>query len=145
LNVGQRLTNHCIVAIADCGGALSVNVAQDIDSVLQIRQHRLAQCAVKISVYLRVFQKIAGFESRAKIRSRKKLIMFAVNFTAARRSRGAGDRIEKIDGLSERFDQRGLACTRWRGDDEENSVAAKLITQGFELAPGSFPVRLCRR
>ena len=96
-------------------------------------------------MHLRMFQKIAGFEFRAKIRIRKKLIMFAVNFTAARRSRGAGDGIEKIGGLSERFNQRGFARARWRGDDEENSVAAELFTQGFELAHESSRVRLCRR
>src|SRR5260370_15297787 len=108
-------------------------------------QEGVGECAVKIGVYLGVLEKIAGFESRVKIPSRKKLIMFAVNFTAARRSRSAGNGIEKICGLSQRFNQRGLACARWRGDDEENSLAAKLVTQGFELAPGSFRVRLCRR
>ena len=71
--------------------------------------------------------------------------MFAVNFAAARRSRAAGDGIKKIGSLSQRFDQRGLTRARWRGDNEENSVAAELVTQGFELARGSSPVRLCRR
>ena len=154
-----------------------------------------------------MFEKTAGFESRVKIRIRKELIMFAVNLAAAWRSRGAGDRIEKIGVLSECFNQRGFACARWRGDDEKNSAAAKrrdigfrksstltsdgdsvrrqgchvgkakhlwfneraektdlrfcsrdsrdqndtldchlgCFTQGFEPAPGSFPVRLCMR
>jgi len=47
--------------------ALSIDIDQDIDPVLQIRQDRLAQCAIKISVHLCVFQKIAGLESREKI------------------------------------------------------------------------------
>ena len=70
--------------------------------------------------------------------------MFAVNFTAARRTRGAGDRIKKIASFPQRFDQGGLACARWRGDNEKNSVAAELFIQGFELARGSSRVRLCR-
>src|SRR5260370_12137465 len=106
------MTNDWIVAIADGGGALSVNVDQDIDSVLQIGQHRVAQCPVKISVYLRVFEKIAGFESRVKIPSRKKLIMFAVNFTAARRSRSAGHGIEKISAFSQPSNHLGLPCSQ---------------------------------
>ena len=71
--------------------------------------------------------------------------MFAINFTGPWRSRRAGDGIKKIGSLSERFDQRGLARARWRGDNEENSVADELVIQGFELARGSSPVRLCRR
>jgi hypothetical protein len=71
--------------------------------------------------------------------------MFTVNFTAARRSRGAGDGIEKIRAFPERFNQRGLARTRWRGDNEENSVAAEPFIQGFELVPESSQARLCRR
>jgi len=76
-------------------------------------------------VHLRVFEKIAGFEFRVKIRIREELIMFAINFTTAWRSRSAGDRIEKIGILSQRLNQRGFACARWRGDDEKNSAAAK--------------------
>jgi hypothetical protein len=39
----------------------------------------------------------------------------------------------------------GLSRTRWSGNDEENSVPAESVTQGFELARGSSPVRPCSR
>ena len=65
-------------------------------------------------MHLRVFQKIASFESRVKVRIREELIMFAIDFTAAWRARSAGDRIEKIGVLSQRLNQRGFACARWR-------------------------------
>jgi hypothetical protein len=34
---------------------------------------------------------------------------------------------------------------RWSGDDEENSVPAESVTQDFELARGSSPIRPCSR
>ena len=53
-----------------------------------------------VSVHLRVFQKIPFLDSLAEICIGKKLIILAVNFAGARRSRGAGDRIKKIGGLT---------------------------------------------
>jgi hypothetical protein len=39
----------------------------------------------------------------------------------------------------------GLSRARGSGNDKENSVPAESVTQDFELARGSSPVRLCNR
>src|SRR5437762_7635716 len=96
-------------------------------------------------MHLGVLEKISGLHSRAKVGVRKKLVIFAFNFTAARRSRRARNRINKVRSLAKRIDQRGLACARWRRNDKKNSVTAELFTQDFGPAPESFPVPLCRR
>ena len=59
-----------------------------------------------ISVHLRMFEKIARFDSRAKICFGKKSVIFAVSFAGSRRSSGAGNGIKKIRSLAQRFDQR---------------------------------------
>jgi len=71
--------------------------------------------------------------------------MFAVNFPGPRRSRRAGDGIKEISGFSQGLNDSGLSRTRWSGNDEENSVPAESVTQDFELARGSSPVRPCSR
>jgi len=71
--------------------------------------------------------------------------MFAVNFTGPWRSRRAGDGIKKVSGFSQGLNDRGLSRARWSGNDEENSVPAESVTQDFELARGSSPVRPCSR
>ena len=71
--------------------------------------------------------------------------MFAVNFAGPRRSRRAGDGIKKVPGLSQGLNESGLSRARWSGNDEENSVPAESVTQDFELARGSSPIRPCNR
>ena len=71
--------------------------------------------------------------------------MFAVNFTGPWRSGGAGDGIKKVSGFSQGLNDSGLSRARWSGNDEENSVPAESVTQDFELARGSSPVRPCSR
>src|SRR5438874_12014243 len=92
-----------------------------------------------------MLEKISGFHSRAKIDVGKKLIIFAFDFTAARRSRRARNGIKKVWSLAKRVNQRGLARTRWRRNDKANSVTAELFTQDFGLAPESFPAPPCMR
>src|SRR5437867_10936436 len=92
-----------------------------------------------------MLEKISGFHSRAKIDVGKKLIIFAFDFTAARRSRRARNGINKVRRLAKRVNQRGLARTRWRRNDTENSVTAELFTKDFALAPESSPATPCRR
>src|SRR5262249_13737433 len=92
-----------------------------------------------------MFQKIASVDSYMKICRGKKSVMFAVNFTASRRSRCARDGIKKIRVFSQRLNDGSFSRARWSGDDEENSVPAELITQDFALAPGSSPSRPCSR
>ena len=75
----------------------------------KIRHERFAKRAVKISVHLGVLQEIAGIDSCMKIRLGKKSIIFAVNFTGARRPRRAGNGINEVSGLSQRFEQSGLS------------------------------------
>ena len=71
--------------------------------------------------------------------------MVAVNFTSPGRSRRAGDGIKKVSGFSQGLNDSGLSRARWSGNDEENSVPAESVTQDFELARGSSPVRPCSR
>ena len=71
--------------------------------------------------------------------------MFAVNFTGPWRSCRAGDGIKKVPGFSQGLNDSGLSRARWSGNDEENSVPAESVTQDFELARGSSPVRPCSR
>ena len=114
-------------------------------AIFQIRQDRFPQCAVKIFVHFRVFQKIAGIDACMKICCGKKSVMFAVNFAGPWRSRRTGDGIKKVSGFSQRLNDSGLSRARRSGDDEENSVPAESITQDFGLARGSSPVRPCSR
>ena len=132
-----------VVAAPNGGGALCVDVDQNIHSVFQILQNRFAYCAVKILVHLRVLQKIAGFDSRVKIRRRNKSVILAVNLAGARCSRRARNGIKEIWIFAQRLDERGLSRTRWSGNDEENALAAELATQGFAPARESSPIRPC--
>jgi hypothetical protein len=98
------------VAITNSGCALRVDVDQNIPSVFQVGQNRLAQGPVIISVHACVFQKIPSFHPRLKIRAREKLIIVALNFAGSRRARCAGNGVKEIRSFTKRFDQRGLAC-----------------------------------
>src|SRR5207248_8564134 len=69
-----------------------------------------------------MLEKISGFHSRAKIDVGKKLIIFAFNFTAARRSRRARNGINKVRSLAKRVNQRGLARTRRRRTSNVNTI-----------------------
>ena len=69
----------------------------------------------------------------------------AVNLAAAWRSRRAGYGIKEVPGFSQRLNDSGLSRARWSGNDKENSVPAESVTQDFELARGSSPVRPCSR
>ena len=71
--------------------------------------------------------------------------MFAVNFTGPWRSRRTGDGIKKLSGFSQRLNDSRLSRARGSGNDEENSVPVESVTQDFELARGSSPVRPCSR
>jgi hypothetical protein len=76
-------------------------------------------------VDLRVLQKISLLNPQTKICIGNKLIVLAVNFTGARRSGCARDRIKKVRGLTNPFDECGLTRARWSRNHKENSVAAE--------------------
>src|SRR4030095_2092274 len=96
-------------------------------------------------MHLRVLQKIVSIDACMKICRGKKPVMFAVNFTTPRRSGRARDGIKEVSCFSQGLNDSGLSRARWSGNDEENSVPAESVTQDFELARGSSPVRLCSR
>ena len=144
-NIGQRLANEWIVAVANGGRALGVDVDQNIDAVFQIRKQRFAQRSIIISMDLRVFEKIAGLRPRVKIGGGQKLIIFAFNLSGAWRPRRARDRVNKIGALAKGLDECRLSCAGWRGNDEKNSVTAELFIQGSGLAREFSPAPLCRR
>ena len=122
-NIGQRLADKSIVALADRGRALRVDVDQHIDAAFQICHDRFAQRAVILSVHLGVLQKLSRLDPGEKICLGKKLIIFAIDFAGARRARRAGDGINKFGRLAERVTERRFARAGWRGDDEKNSVS----------------------
>ena len=96
-------------------------------------------------VHSRMFQKFARLDSREELRLGQEMIILAFDFAGARRPRRAGNGVNEIRRLAQRIAQRRLAGARWRGDDEQNSGAGELITQGFGFVRGSSPSRLCRR
>src|SRR3954470_20065495 len=91
-----------------------------------------------------VFEKIAGGDSSKKIFFGNEMVIVAFDFPGARRPRRARDRVNKIRCLAERGTKRRLPCARRRGDHEQNSGPAELLTQGFGSARGFSPIPICR-
>ena len=77
--------------------ALRVDVDQNIHfQFFKFVNDRFAQGAVMVSVHLCVLQKFSRFrDALAEIRLGKKLIILAIDLAGSRRTRGAGDGINK--------------------------------------------------
>src|SRR6478672_5656578 len=97
------------------------------------------------AVDARVFEKIARRDASEKFFFRDEMIIVALDFSGAWRARRARDRVNKIRRLAERGTERRLSRARRRGDHEQNSGAAKLLTQGFGFARGFSPIPICRQ
>ena len=93
---------------------------------------------------LGVLQKLSGLDAREKIRSGKKVIIFAIDLAGARRASRAGDGVNEIGRLAESVTERRFPRAGWSGDDEKNAVAAEFLTQDFEFVRESSPLRTCR-
>ena len=119
-NIGQRLPDKFVVAIADRGRALGVDVDQHIDALLQIGAAAApARCRNNARAPWRARGIRPPPRARRKFGLGKKMIIFAVDLAGARRARGAGNRVNEIRRLAERVAEGRLAGAGRRGDDEQ--------------------------
>src|SRR5438067_8536709 len=94
-------------------------------------------------VHFGMLEEFAGFHAREKIILGKEAVILALNLTGARGTGCAGNRINEIGSLAERIAQCRFPCAGWRGNDKQNSVTRKLVTQGFALVREFSPARSC--
>ena len=92
-------------------------------SVFQIGQRSVcAMCRNDAPCTFACSRNSPARDSRAEICLGKELIILALNFAGTRRTRRAGNRINKVGRLANRFTQCRLARARWSGDNKKNSA-----------------------
>src|SRR5947209_1819772 len=96
-------------------------------------------------VHFGVLEKFVRLNPAAKFFFANEAIIFALDFTRARLARCAGNGVNEIRRLPERFAQSGFTRARGSGNDKQNSAAREMITQGSGFVREFFPAPPCSR
>ena len=107
------------------GGALRVDIDQNIDAVFQIGPESV--CAMSRNNAPCTFACSRNSPASTRVEKflfGKEMIIFAFDFPGARRARRAGNGVNKVRRLAKRIAKRRLAGAGWRGNNKQNSVTA---------------------
>jgi len=128
--------------LADAGGAERIDIEQDIDAMLELRDDGGLERAVMVAVDLGVFQKISGLDVGLKVFLGEKMVILAIDLSGPRGAGRARDGVNKIRLLAERGNERGFSRAGGGGDDEKNAGALDVeVTQCWQVVRGCGRVR----
>ena len=141
-NIGERVLDESVRTLADAGGAERIDIEQDIDAMLQLRDDGGLERAVMVAVDLGVFQEISGLDVGLECFLGEKMVILAVDFSGPRGAGRARDGVNEIRLLAERGNERGFSRARGGGDDEKNAGALDVeVTQCWRVVRGCGRVR----
>ena len=107
---------------ADSGGALHVDVEDDILALVDEHDDVAAAGAVVVAVDEGVLKKFSGGEGGVKLRGGQEAVVHAVLFAGAGRAAGAGDEaFGARDGVEQRVAQRGFSAAGRSGKNKNQA------------------------
>jgi hypothetical protein len=122
-DIGQGVDDLGIGAGADRGGALDIDVQENVDTLVEMIEDGRAEGAVGMAVNVGVFEEFVVLYAAGEFFLREEVVILAVDLAGARRPGGAGDGVNEIGRLAQGIAKRRLARSGWSGDDEENAAA----------------------
>ena len=118
--------------LAQLGGALHVDVEQDVLAFGQHLAHRGQGRAVEVAVHLGPFGKMALVAQLHEALAAQEMIVLAVHFALAGGAGGAGDGIAEVgEFLAQAFDERGLPRAGGRADDQRDAESVHDVKISF--------------
>ena len=122
-DVDERFADERVGALPDGGGALHVDIDEDVDAFAEVIDDGLADGAVVVVVDARVFEEVAGRDAVLEFGEVHEMVILAVDLAGAGRAGRAGDGVEGVGRLPQRTANGRFAGAGRSGDDEENAEA----------------------
>lgn len=122
--VDEGVLDGGVVAGADLGSALDIDVHDDVLPAFDEGMDLGAKGAVEVAVDFGVFEKLAGGDVCFELFAGEEVVIASVGFALAGGAGGAGDRIVGGAGLGEAAAEGGLSGARGAGDEEKDAGAA---------------------
>lgn len=108
-DIGETAVHQIIVTRAHLLSALDVDIHDHIDAALEVLFHVGLERAVVIIVDAGMLEELAALDVIFELSFREEEIILPVNFTRARRARGAGNGIHDFAHVSELAAKRGFS------------------------------------
>lgn len=122
--VDEGVLDGGVLAGADLGGALDIDIHDDVLSALDEGMDFGAEGSVEVAVDFGVFEEFAGGDIGFELFAGEEVVIAAVGFALARGAGGAGDGVVGGAGFGELAAEGGFSRAGGAGDEEEDAGAA---------------------